>query len=148
MSNPADLPLHRLNTLELAVSQLWRQGPHWLHAHVPWTDPEPTCMPNKCAVEMKTTASHNLMSTNLQGSRDNPLSCERFSTQHPPTHVVRTVRRFRGSRNVPTILTPDALAHAEMLWIKSAQRWLRSQGDFKTQQKQLNLHVFADKRGV
>ena len=30
-SNPADLPSRGLTTLEVAVSQLWRQGPEWLY---------------------------------------------------------------------------------------------------------------------
>ena len=102
VSNPADLPSRGLNTLELAVSQLWRQGPHWLHADAPWTDPEPTCMPEECAAELKATASHNLMSTSSQGSIDNLLSCDRFNTLprllRVTAHVMRAVRRFRGSR--------------------------------------------------
>ena len=63
------------------MHQLWR-GPDWLYADVPWTDPEPTCMPEECAVEMKATAlrSLNLVTTDSQGSIDNLLNCERFST--------------------------------------------------------------------
>lgn len=43
-------------------------------------------------------------------------------------------------------MTPEELAYAEMLWIRSAQQQLRSQKDFKVQQKQFNL--FIDEKGV
>lgn len=63
--NPADLLSRGVNTLELAVNQLWRQGLDWLHVDV---DSEPTCTPDECAVELKATAiqSHNLV-TRLDG---------------------------------------------------------------------------------
>ena len=57
---------------------------------------------------------------------------------------VPSVRRFKNIREeVPDNLTPEELAYAETLWIKSAQWQLVSQ-DFSTQQKQFNL--FTDEK--
>ena len=110
VSNPADLPSRGLNTLELAVNQLWRRGPDWLHVDVPSTDSEPTCMPEECAAELKVTAvqSHNLVTTDAQGSVDNLLSCKNFSTLakllRVTAYVVRAVRRFKGTKERPPLI--------------------------------------------
>ena len=62
-------------------------------------------------------------------------------------YVVRAVKRFRSRKNdIPANLTPEELAHAEGLWIMSAQRQLVGKKDVKAQQRQFNL--FADKKGV
>ena len=62
-------------------------------------------------------------------------------------YVVRAVRRFKNNREeVPASLTPEELAHAETLWIKSAKRQLVSQKDFNAQQKQFNL--FTDEKMI
>ena len=62
-------------------------------------------------------------------------------------YVVKAVRRFKNNREeVPANLTPEELAHAKTLWIKSAQWQLVSQKDFSTQQKQFNL--FPDKKMI
>lgn len=99
-------------------------------------------MPEECAVELKVSAlrSLNLVTTDSQGSIDNLLSCEKFSTLsrllRVTAYIVRAIGRFKSSKEaVPTNLTPEELAHAEVLWIRSAQRQLVSQKDFKTQQK-------------
>ena len=81
--NPADLPTRGLTTLELSVNQLWRQGPDWLGMDLPWTDSEPTCMPEECAVELKISGpqSLNLVTTasDIQGLIDSLLRCQDFS---------------------------------------------------------------------
>ena len=91
------------------------------------------------------------MTTDYQGSIDNLLNCEKFSTLsrllRVTAYVVRAVRRFENSReDVPANLTPEELAHAKVLWIKSTQRQLVSQRDFNAQQKQLNL--LADEKDI
>lgn len=135
------------------MNPLWRRGPDWLYADVPHTDPEPTCMPEECAVELKGTALRllNLMTTDSQGSIDKVMNCEKFSTLSKllrvTSYMVRAVRRFKNSKeDVPANLTPDELAYAEMLWIKSSQLQLASQKDFTVQQKQFNL--FVDEKGI
>ena len=104
------------------MNQLWRRGPGWLYADVPWTDPELTCMPEECAVELKATAlrSVNLVTTDSQDSIHNLLNSEKFSTSsrmlRVTAYVMRAVRRIKNNREeVPANLTPEELAHAETL---------------------------------
>ena len=149
ISNPADLPSQGLTTLELTVNQLWRQGPEWLYADVPWVEPEPcTSMPGECAVELKGTPlpSLNLVTADFQSSISDLMSCDRFSTLSKllrvTAYVVRAINGFKGKReDISTGLTSEELAHAEMLWIRSAQQHLVSQPNFKVQQKQFNLFI-------
>ena len=153
VSNPTDLPSQGLTILEIAVNQLWRWGPDWLYADVPWTDHEPTCVLKECAMELKAVAlwSLNLVTTDSQGSIGNLLNCEKFSTLsrllRVTAYAVRAVRGFKNHREeVPTNLTPEELANAEILWMKSTQQQLVSQKDFTAQQKQFNH--FADEKGI
>ena len=82
VSNPADLPTRGLTTLELSVNQLWRQGPDWLGMDLPWTDSEPACMPEECAVELKISGPQSLnlvtTATDTQGLIDSLLRCQDF----------------------------------------------------------------------
>jgi len=63
-SNAADLPSRGLTLLELFVSQLWRRGPEWLRVGFePSLPSEVQSMPRECALELKATQSHSLVST-------------------------------------------------------------------------------------
>ena len=42
------------------MNQLWRQGPDWLGMDLPWTDSEPICMHEECAVELKVSGPQSL----------------------------------------------------------------------------------------
>ena len=91
------------------------------------------------------------MTTNSQCSIDSLLNCEKFSTLsillRVTAYMVRAISRFKNRKeDVPTNLTPEELAHAEILWIKSAQRQLVSQKDFNAQWKQFNL--FVDEKSI
>ena len=131
------------------MNQLWRQGPEWLYADVPWVEPEPcTSMPGECAVELKGAPlpSLNLVTADFQGSISELMSCDRFSTLsrllRVTAYVVRAIKSFKGKREaIFPGLTSEELAHAEMLWIRSAQQHLVNQPDFKVQQKQFNLFI-------
>ena len=154
VSNPADLPSRGLTTMEVAVNQLWRRGPEWLYEDaLPCSGAEPGCMPEECSAELTATAlrSLNLVVNESHGSISSLLSCEKFSTisklLRVTAYVMRAVRRFKKSKDdFPTDLTPQELAHAEKLWITSAQCQLVSEKNFKEQQRQFNL--FADEKGV
>ena len=100
VSNPADLPSHGLTTLELTVNPLWRRGPDWLCADLPWIEPEPcSSMPDECAVELKATSSPSLsmVTVDSPGSIGNLLSCDKLSKLLRVTaYVVRAATWFKS----------------------------------------------------
>ena len=91
-------------------------------------------------------SSLNLVTADFQGSISDLMSCDRFSTLsrllRVTAYVVRTIKGFKGKReDISPGLTSEELAHAKILWIRSAQQHLVSQLDFKVQQKQFNLFI-------
>ena len=148
-SNPADLPSRGLSSLELSVNQLWRQGPKWLHIGFDPTPQEQVRhMPEECAVELKATQSHTLMSVEPNVMIESIVDPAKFSTLSRligvTTKVLEAVKRFKSAPrgNPPTESVEDSHA-AELLWVKSAQKTL---SDMKTLTKQFNL--FEDEQGV
>ncbi len=154
ISNPADLPSRGLPPLELSVNQLWRRGPEWLDAdNTPCGEARTHPMPEECSAELKTSAlrSLNLVATDSEGSISELLDCESFGTLsrllRVTAQVLRAVGVFKKSYiDISTNLTPEELAHAEGLWIMTAQRQLVQEKNFKAQEKQLNL--FKDEKGI
>ena len=80
-SNPADLPTRGLTSFELSVSQLWRRGPEWLQAGFePSLHGGVQSMPRECTLELKTTQSHSLVSTEPNTAIELILDPTKFST--------------------------------------------------------------------
>ena len=154
-SNPSDLPTRGLTSVELSVSQLWRQGPKWLQ-----TGSEPTLqdpeisqhMPTECALELKGVPSHSLVSVESK-SIESIVDLGKYSTFAKligvTATIIRAVRKFKilreKQRSNPFVNLDDRQARqeAELLLVKSAQQTF---SDLKTLTKQFNL--FRDEEGV
>jgi len=136
----------------LFVSQLWRRGPEWLRVGFePSLPSEVQSMPRECALELKATQSHSLVSMEPSTDLESILDLSKFSTLSRligvTAKVLRAVQRFknlkkRGGIN-PPVDPMEESQRAELLWVKSAQSKF---SDLKTLTKQFNL--FKDEKGV
>ena len=111
-SNPADLPSRGLASLELSVSQLWRQGPEWLQASFePRIESDIRCMPRECSAKLKATQYHNLLSMESKRAMETILDPTKFSTLSKligvTVQILRAVRKFKEQKRcqakAPTI---------------------------------------------
>ena len=134
------------------MSQLWRRGPEWLQAGFePSHQNEVQSMPGECTLELKTTQSHSLVSTEPSTAIESILDPTKFSTLlrliGVTAMVFRAARRFKNLKRKEAINSPVNLVEesleAELLWVKSGQNEI---SDLKTLTKQFNL--FKDERGV
>ena len=124
VSNPADLPSRGLSTLEFSVNQLWRNGPEWLTKDpaTPQYDLEQDMMPDQCYPELRASAvkSLNLTSTDSQGTIENLMKCQDYSTLWRLLRVTAQIlRAIKGFKNDHTVnhdtITAEELAQAESL---------------------------------
>ena len=154
LSNPADFPSRGLTLLELSVSQLWRQGPPWLHEEDTNLNQElEVSMPRECVSEMKASKekTHNLLITTQAPTVGSVIKCEDFSMLtrllRVTAYVLRAVKLFK--RLIPHSkgpLCPEKLVEAEKLWIIDTQTQLKSESNLKMWQKQFDL--FMDDNGL
>ena len=94
-SNPADLPSRGLTSLELSVSQHWRRGPEWLRVNLePSLQSEVQSMPRECALELKATQSHSLVSMEPNTAIESILDPTKFST---PSRLIGVTAKVLGS---------------------------------------------------
>lgn len=147
-TNPADLPSRGLPSLELSVSQLWRRGPEWLNTTSSFPDVmEPTAMPEECAVEMrsKDQPTHALLASESMPTVGKILNCKDYdSLSHllrVTARVLKAVRTFKSSVQLPATLTPEELAEAERLWLLHAQKQLTGEKSFPAWQNQFQFFI-------
>ena len=105
LSNPADLSSRGLTLLELSVSQLWHQGPPWLHEQ----DAESTqefdsaSIPRECMREMKASKEnlHSLLTTHQAPMISGVINCEDFSALtrllRVTAYILRAAKLFKKS---------------------------------------------------
>ena len=108
-------------------------------------------MPRECALELKATQLHSLVSMEPSTDLDSILDLTKFSTLSRligvTAKIVRAVQRLRTLKKREGINPPvdpvEESQRAELLWVKSAQGKF---SDLKTLTKQFNL--FKDEKGV
>ena len=107
-------------------------------------------MPEECSAELKTSAlrSLNLVATDSEGDLlDLWYLIKTVESNGPSSESYWDIQEESQQHlNQSTNLTPEDLAHAEELWIMTAQRQLSQEKNFKAQKKQLNL--FKDEKGI
>ena len=158
VTNPADLPSRGITMTELAASQLWHNGPEWLHLDVPiHSEIESLPMPELCTQELKSTnnSSYNLLVADKKPTIGDLVHCEDFSDLQQllrvTAYVLRAVDQFKAKRSSDlsppsTSLKPQEIAAAELLWISHVQKDLAQQRDHNTLKSQLGL--FCDENGL
>ena len=149
-SNPADLPSRGLTMSELAASELWREGPEWLHVN-PCSDIEleSLSMPEECAAELKRSGTLVLVNTVSSSTVSDLIDCSKFSSLskllRTTAQVLRAVERFKQLCSDSTV-TITHITKAEFMWVRDAQRSVTESKNFGSHKQQFNL--FKDDHGV
>ena len=108
-------------------------------------------MPRECALELKTTQSHSLVSIESNMAIESILDPTKFTILTRligvMARVLQAISKFKNLKRREAINPPvdsvEESLRAELSWVKSAQREIL---DLKTLTKQFNL--FKDERGV
>ena len=144
--NHAHLPSRGITMNELATSEVWMKGPHWLKNKTEIHQELPQ-MPIECLSEIKNGEPriiHGMLAVSDEAGVDKIINCKDFSSLHRLLAVTAQVMKFceimlakvRRSNNNSKC---DNVKAAETMWLLVSQRSLPTEKNFTQIRSQFGL---------
>ena len=156
LENPADIPSRGITPTQLASSNLWWNGPSWLATQgKPSGEEDVTEMKIKEEKALENGTLSALLVHGTTNSLSNLINCKDYSRLDSLLRVTALVVKFvkvlksrkEGDcvKKVPELTSRD-IEEAQIRWIRELQCQMKSNGKFKTWNKELQL--FTEKDGL
>ena len=165
IENPADIGSRGGSAFKLKGSELWWKGPSWLSEPVSsWPKSEVCHQPptEECLMEQKKGAAKEIISETvlLAACKPDLESCipiTNFSCCDKLFRVTALVQRFVRNLKIKSKLlkegtvrhgevTEEEIAHAEVQWLRSVQKNLKSQANYSHLEHEFSL--YEDENGI